>query len=611
MTDHERQGGDRVGTAGVRWLYRVGFALVLVAQVAVSFQGLEDYWVRGHNGFNGAAFHLSARNTLRWGTLFPVQYHSGLARPTVSDSYTHHPLGMHLCNVASLVIFGDRESSIRLVAALHAVAAVLALMLVVRRFWGPGPSVLAGAVYVVLPINAIYANMANHSSGFILWSLVTLYGYVSYREVVDLHRQDRKRASRWYAFVMVSFLLAASWDWPAYYLAFAVAVHWFVVALRRHRRQVWTLRRPDRDLFFLAGFCALVLVMFLGHFLLVRALVGSYGEIQGTFFQRQRMEWPYFSHHLKVVPALMFTVPVLVLCAGWLAALPVRMGRGAARNRDLIPLVYAFAGVLHYVVFRWSAFAHCYWGWTLMPFVAIASSLAVWWIGRQLCRGVERAASGRLGARWARRAGILAGLCASLLLVPLVARSMWLVPLAKTVGGSMWYVVPTRSPQTETYPSSGRTEIRFARMLRQRTTRSTGVLMHVGMKTLAPECRFVTTLDREMVDVGNIPRTMPQKEGVTQGWVFVGAVKDFSPRQRAYAAARYPYLQYEHLFMVDLRIRRRDIQIWVDRPREMDAYWWYMVNPFEPPVQAVRLTDMEAAMEAHVDRMHGVGRILR
>ncbi|HSN81445.1 MAG TPA: hypothetical protein VLS88_02610, partial [Polyangiales bacterium] len=95
-------GPDRVG--GRRRPVRVAFALILALQVFLAVLGIADQWTRGHNGWNGAAYHNAARNTLRWDVLFPLQYETANVPPRKDQLYTHAPLGVHLHNVASLAL---------------------------------------------------------------------------------------------------------------------------------------------------------------------------------------------------------------------------------------------------------------------------------------------------------------------------------------------------------------------------------------------------------------------------------------------------------------------------------------------------------------------------
>ncbi|MDH3656330.1 MAG: glycosyltransferase family 39 protein, partial [Myxococcales bacterium] len=352
---------DRVG--GRRALVYAAFAVLLAFQIFLGLWGVADQWTRGHNGWNGAAYHSGARNTLRWGELFPLQYDTANVPPKKERLYTHAPLGLHLHNLVSIRIFGDRELSIRLVAAFWSVAALCMLFAVVRRLWSDAHGLLAAAVYVALPINAIYTNMANHSAGFIFWSVLTLYLYVRSRDAAPW---------RWPPFILFlgAFTMAATWDWPAYTIALCIAVHWTAAV---GRDQSPGRRQQERTvaLLQLVVFCGWVLLLFVGHLVLVEWLTGNLDELTSTFNARRALSWRRFRTHLVVVPELMFTGPILGLCGAWLVAWGARLVRSRAEARDLVPIAFLVAGLAHYLTFRWSAIVHSYWAWPILPFVSI------------------------------------------------------------------------------------------------------------------------------------------------------------------------------------------------------------------------------------------------
>ena len=148
--------------------------MVLALQVFLAVWGVADQWTRGHNGWNGAAYHNAARNTLRWDVLFPLQYETANVPPRRSSSTRTRRSPCTYTTSPACKLFGDREVSIRLVAGFWSIAALCMLFAVVQRLWGDGHALTASAVYVALPINAIYINMANHSAGFIFWALLSL-----------------------------------------------------------------------------------------------------------------------------------------------------------------------------------------------------------------------------------------------------------------------------------------------------------------------------------------------------------------------------------------------------------------------------------------------------
>ncbi len=330
-----------------QWVVRAALGVVLLTQTFFAFLQVDDLWVRGHNGWNGSAYLQSARNTLRWDMLFPVQYYTDNKPPPTHRQYTHHPLAMHLHNTTSVAVFGDSEWALRLVPGAHAILAALMLFVFVRRFWGDRHAIVASVIYVCLPVNAIYTNMANHSSGFIFWALIFFYAYLTFQERFELHKPGRWK---WYAGAFLAFFMASSWDWPAYYLAFATALHWLATAVRRQRARPGSSFRPGPTFWSLVPFCVFVLLLFGGHFLLVEAVTGGTDRLTATFDARRNIPWDRYSQHLGEVPELMFTYPVLAILAGWILAWVGRVFWGKTEPRDLVPIAFAFAGLMHYFI---------------------------------------------------------------------------------------------------------------------------------------------------------------------------------------------------------------------------------------------------------------------
>jgi 4-amino-4-deoxy-L-arabinose transferase-like glycosyltransferase len=559
---------DRLG--GKRRLVRVAFVLILSVQIFLALWGVADQWTRGHNGWNGAAYHNAARNTVRWHVLFPLQYETANVPPKKEELYTHAPLALHLHDVLSYELFGDREASIRLVAGFWSVAALCMLFFVVKRLWDDEHALTAAAIYVALPINAIYTNMANHSAGFIFWGLLTLYLYV---------RASRDPPWAWgrFAWFLFCFAMTAGWDWPAYYLASCIAVHWATVSWRHRADPAGKV-----SLVQLGVLCAWVLALFAAHFVLVELLTSNLDELTGTFNARRALSWTRFRTHLLVVPELMFTMPVLGLCAAWMVAWVLRLRSGHARPRDLVPIAFLVAGLVHYWTFRWSAVVHSYWAWPTLPAAAIMTASTLWAMGR-----------------WIRtRAGLIPSMAVALLLVPLGIRDARIVPQGRYVGGSMWFFTPVRGAM-DTY-DSGRPELRLAERVKAWTDRSTGVELHTSLKARRLEPRFDITLDRVTYRWSPNPRAqIPNEQGAT-GWVFVAAVDAFSEEERALFASRHPYRQFGDYFMLDLRRHGQEVEVWGLTTLAFSPRWWLFHSAFEPPVRATRLVAEEQSLNEKV-----------
>ncbi|MFW6052108.1 MAG: hypothetical protein ACODAU_13100, partial [Myxococcota bacterium] len=185
-----------------------------------------------------------------------------------------------------------------------------------------------------------------------------------------------------------------------------------------------------------------------------------------------------------------------------------------------------------------------------------------------------------------------------LALVPLAVRSVDIVPPARAVGGSMWWVAPVRGPVATDY-RSGRPELRFAEQVRAWTDRRTGVQVHRSIRALNPEPRFDTHLDRERMDVNGLAVHTPFRRGV-DGWVLIGTVAGVPASRLAELASDHPYRQYGDFFMLDLRREGPDVEVWELVPKEPGLAWSYFVSPFEGPVTPRRDPEAERAFRARL-----------
>lgn len=57
----------------------------------------------------------------------------------------------------------------------------------------------------------------------------------------------------------------------------------------------------------------------------------------------------------------------------------------------------------------------------------------------------------------------------------------------------------------------------------------------------------------------------------------------------------HPYAQYGRFFLLDLRRSGVDVELYRLQPRRMNLAWWYLVSPFEGPIEPVRMEGMEEA----------------
>ncbi len=577
----------RLGRPG-QVLARVGAALLLLVQLGWGLWGIDNLWQWGHNGYNTAAYQVAARNTLRWGELFPVQYLVGEQAPTSADLYTHAPLGLHLHTTASVALLGDSYWAVRLVPALLGVLALAALLAVVWRRWSPAHGLLAGFIYVLLPINHAFANMANHSTGLILGALLALEGYLRFLEA-PAGAARRGPA----ALLLGGAAYAMLWDWPACYIMLCIALHGLYasfdpqVASRPLRWGFNTLHLA------LAGFCAFVLLHAAATFGLIFNAAGSFAELQRAFSSRHEAPPGVWGTIATFALVPMFS-PALLGCAGlWGVGTLLRHAQRRLQARDLIPLAFLAAGVLHTVIFRATAVIHIYWMWPLNPFFAIAAATTLLGIASWL-----RAALPPLRPLPARLLGW--GVTALILALPLAAylrHTLPLVPEGRRVAGTFRHAGY----------QSDLLRVAFAEQVHRWTTPRTGVLIH---RAFSHRIEVLATLDRTPAPTLRPDHPAPPPHlHPADGWVVIGPVQQTPRAQLVAAAARHPYRQYGLYYMIDTRREGVDIQIWNLYPvPEPPLAWRLFVNPFEGPWEERPDPQAEARLRREVEALGSRGR---
>jgi hypothetical protein len=520
-------------------------AFIVSCQALLGLWGVDDDFTRGHNGYNSSAYLLSARNALRFERLFPHQYHTDPEPPALSEAYTHAPLATHLSNIVAVSVLGDRPLAVRAVSVVNGCLMVAALLWVVSAHFTPAHGLLAAAVYVALPINAIFVNMSNHSVGFQLWSLLMLHSYLRFRA-----RESRG----WFVALLVTAFIATSWDWPAYYVAFVLALDWLARFWGARRRSETDQTFAKFAPWFL-GYCFTVLLALAAFVLTMLLFAAGPEDLLKTFAARQVVAATDYRRTLAIVPRMMFSLPVLLACAFYLLDFFVRALCRRSQAREVIPLAFAFAGVLHAALFKESAVVHEYWLWPALPFAAIATAdvclRGAFWLRARL--PVLHPALPRTAL------SALSFVLVSLLPLSLLAHSLTVVPKGRRVGGSMWFVSNVRQDFPEAY-NSGLSELRFAELVRASTDRASGVLLHDSMKRFDLEPRFDATLDRALRPVAHLLDEAPSVAGV-DGWVLIGSLSTIDSEQVIMAAGDYAVTFFDHYFMIDRRLGDRTVRV--------------------------------------------------
>ncbi|MBW2262864.1 MAG: glycosyltransferase family 39 protein [Deltaproteobacteria bacterium] len=342
--------------------YWTAVAVVFLLFLLACTHRLGNYWQIGHNGFNGAAFSNGARNTLRFGVVGPALYYTGLKPPTSNEVFIHHPMLLHLHLVAVQAVFGPSEVASRLVPATYSLATLILLFFAVRRLWGDLMALLSAAFFVLIPMHTIFANMVDHEQAGMFWCLLLVYSYIRWLQT------SRKI---WFASTLISVTLAVQFVWPGYYIAFFLALHALVSALKRGFRPLW---KPEFT--WVSSFVLVVLLNFLGFFLWIHFQHGGLEDMWAAFRFRAAGYPGYLSlifHRSMDLHGVVF----LVLLVEWTRLTLKRTLEARVGLRDLLPSVFLAAQIIHSVVFKQAGYIHSYWTYWVGVALAIGGADAL------------------------------------------------------------------------------------------------------------------------------------------------------------------------------------------------------------------------------------------
>ncbi len=130
--------------------------VVLGAFTLTTLPRLDEPFLVGHEGFNGAFFATSARNTLRFGLLAtkagPTPRYFGDSPPRAEDFYASTPYGYPLLLAATYAVFGVSERAGRSLSLTFCLGLITAFYLFGRATGAPLGGLAAAAAAASLPI---------------------------------------------------------------------------------------------------------------------------------------------------------------------------------------------------------------------------------------------------------------------------------------------------------------------------------------------------------------------------------------------------------------------------------------------------------------------------
>jgi 4-amino-4-deoxy-L-arabinose transferase-like glycosyltransferase len=349
-------------------VYIILVLCIVVVGIYLRAQHLFAPWRGKHNAWGGAMYGNIARNYIKygyWTTRFGPVSNTGSVSPEEFEYYYHYPPLLVWMASASYRLFGVHEWSARLPSLIFSIALLALLYLTARGLYDSNVALVAVALAAIMPMETYYgAHLDVYGSIAVFFSLLAFYGYVRW-----LDTRDGRHMAICLAGVLVGCLTA----WYTYFVIPLLLGHWYWF-------QAFRGRPHDYRVLAIPACAVAMFVLFLVHRYL---LLNSNGEILGTLTEKFWTRLSYgelgFSgvanKHLRDLVRL-YSLPVLVLAAAWLAFFIRDAFRRELTERDWLLAILLGYGLLHNAVFPGLLPGHDYLGRCHTPFLALAAALA-------------------------------------------------------------------------------------------------------------------------------------------------------------------------------------------------------------------------------------------
>jgi len=543
-------------------LFYICASLIIILQIILCLHQIASYWQWGHNGYNGAAALQSARNTLRWGSIWPVQYHTADTKPSPSQYYTHAPQGLYWLVTISVAIFGDTELAVRIAPSIFSVLAALMLLIFLSKHYSRKTALIATLIYVMLPINSIYCNMSNHSTPNIFFALLMFDGYLEWK------KKNRKR----YLFeCLAGFFGSLIIDWPGYTMGICLGIFAFYTALKPAPYRGFLFRK---QILFALFIIATTLILFKGFFYWVEKTRGL-DDLMNTLTERSSTTSILQSISNLYGTAVDYMYPKIVRlpAMAWLIGIFIMHAMGKFKESHIAPLSFFVGAMGQYLLFPVSTILHHYWIWLFNPFVAIACAQVIEWVAETISLPRKLFISEKISATfiiltWG---------------IPLILFFAIYSPLAynkfkeaREVAGSLGIPNYTRDYE----------KIMFAKVVNNWTSRHDGIAIHTS---ISHRIEVEATLDRTWVDVNNsMLKNLPDVLSKDRKWVLIGKIEGTDLKALSSIATDYLLITIDSFYFLDMRKKSQGISAYDFVPQKADFWWKFFVTPYDPPLKPVR-----------------------
>ncbi len=314
--------------------------LILVLATAALLIGVNRPFT-GHHDANNKMYRVAALNYLTK----PIGVHK-FGQLIDGNFYTHHPILLPITLAASIQLFGDHFWSIRLVPIIFSVATLGVFYFILRSFFKPQVAIIALLFWIITPMFLYFGKMADHEALTLFFIVLAVYGFI-------------KKNNR---LVILAVVLGQWTGWPAYYLAFILAVFmrsWILLVISLVNFGLFASHISALTGSPIGGGLVDIFLFRTGAKASVGRIVESYSMID---FLKQELSWTYH-----------FFTPIQF----FLAAAAVFLTEKKLTLKNKVWFIFLFVPIVHVFLFRTGAHRHDYWLYYFLPFFSFGVAITM------------------------------------------------------------------------------------------------------------------------------------------------------------------------------------------------------------------------------------------
>ncbi len=330
---------------------------------------------------------------------YDLKYTKGLALWEVGDppsekpnrSLDHPQLGLFM-PALDMAIFGVNERGVRIGGIIRAVISLLIFLRILRGLLDDKTALLAGLLFVIFPITGYFGvrGWVMVASLLAIWYYLVIIGSIR-------NGPEPKGYHKWILAILL--FLALQLNWEGFFYAFAIGVHYVCRCI--HRRQF-----PEKALLailIIAPLTGLIInftILAAGHGWDLQKIWSLY-QWRASKGEMPEFVWGLWFAKMWEFAVTNFTLPVLItaiayLTFGQLLVFTVDTAKKTtATLKRRFPQFWLFLmpALFQLFILKGALWKHQYWESPLVPFIAVATALAIMLLADFLGKINRRAAN--------------------------------------------------------------------------------------------------------------------------------------------------------------------------------------------------------------------------